>query len=242
MPLLAIEHISKTHFVGPYEKRVLVDVSLSVEAGDFFGIWGGHRSGKSTLVRVAAGLESPDAGRVVFGGQDLSRLSKRGRDMLRLSDIGVVLGVGPKGARTVLDYVTIPLLGSHRRRDARRAALAVLGRLDVIECRDARWDQLSDSEKLLVDLAHGLVRRPRLLLVDHQGAGMDPLQQQEVVQQLRSFAGTDGVAVLFVSGNLSAVTEANAVYTLSDGRLTAVKEPGGKVIKMPRGGDRQTGS
>ena len=245
MTLLNLEHVGKAHRVGPYEKRVLVDVSLSVGAADFVGVWGAQRSGKTTLLRIAGGLERPDEGVVRFDGVDLGGLSKGRRDGLRLRDIGLVLGEGPRRrAMTMLDYVAIPLFGRFKPAEARRRALTVLKRLDVLECRDARWEQLSDSEKLLVGLAHGLVREPRLLLVDYGPAGIDTLQQQEIVERLHGVVAEEGVAVLMTSSNLAAVTEAHAAFTLSSGRLLPVSDssrPGGEVIELRRN-DGQTGS
>jgi ABC-type lipoprotein export system ATPase subunit len=244
MTLLSVEHVGKTHHVGPYEKRVLVDVSLSMRGGDLFGVWGAQRSGKSTLLRIAAGLETPDVGAVRFAGTDLATLSKGRRDRLRLGEIGLVQGPGPQSSTlTVLDYVAIPLFGRYKRHEARSRALAALKRVDVVECGDALWHQLSDGEKTLVKLAHGLVRAPRLLLVDDPTAGLDTLQQQEVVDLLRAFAQRDRIAVLMTSSVLSAITEAHEAFTLSDGRLIPVTDAtrrSGEVIAFPRG-DQQTG-
>jgi putative ABC transport system ATP-binding protein len=238
MALLAIEHVGKTHWVGPYEKRVLVDVSLAIRGGDLFGVWGAQRSGKSTLLRIAAGIEAPDCGVVRFDGTDLAALSKTQRDRLRLGEIGLVQGRGPQSSTlTVLDYVALPLFGRCKRHEARSRALAALRRIDVAECRDALWHQLSDGEKTLVNLAHALVRQPRLLLVDDSTAGLDTLQQQEVVELLRAVATGDGVAVLMTSSVLSTITDAHDAFTLSDGRLmpvTDVARRGGEVIAFPR--------
>jgi ABC-type lipoprotein export system ATPase subunit len=244
MTLLSVEHVGKTHWVGPYEKRVLVDVSLGMRAGELFGVWGAQRSGKSTLLRIAAGLEQPDVGRVRFDGRDLATLPKAQRDRLRLGDVGLVRGEGPQStAFTVLQYVAMPLLDRLTRREALARALAMLRRVDVAECRDARWNQLSDGEQTLVDLAHGLVREPRLLLVDDPTAGLDTLQQKEVLELLRRVARDQRVAVLVTSSVLSAVTAAHEAFTLSDGRLlpiTDASRPGAAVIEFPRG-DQQTG-
>ena len=238
MTLLSIEHVGKTHWVGPYEKRVLTDVTLEMRAGDLFGVWGAQRSGKSTLLRIAAGIEAPDAGRVCFDGTDLATVSKTQRDRLRLDEIGLVQGAGPQSSTLcVLDYVALPLFGRCKRHEARSRALAALRRLDVVECRDALWHQLSDGEKTLVNLAHALVRRPRLLLVDDPTAGLDTLQQQEVVELLRAFATRDGVAVLMTSSVLSTITDAHDAFTLSDGRLIPVTDAtrrSGEVIAFPR--------
>ena len=244
MTLLSVEHVVKTHWVGPYEKRVLVDVSLAMHSGDLIGVWGAQRAGKSTLLRIASGLETPDAGAVRFDGTDLATLSKARRDRLRLDAIGLVQGAGPQsGTLNVLDYVAIPLFGRCKRHEARSRALAALKRVDVVECRDAHWHQLSFGERTLVSLAHGLVREPRLLLVDDPTAGLDTLQQQEVVALLRAFAAREQIAVLMTSSVLSSIAEAHDAFTLSEGRLIPVTEAtrrGGEVIAFPRG-DQQTG-
>jgi len=238
MTLLSVEHVGKTHRVGPYEKRVLLDVSLSMRSGDLFGVWGAHRSGKSTLLRIAAGIEPPDTGIVRFDGIDLAVLSKKRRDRLRLGEIGLVQGTGPQTSPlTVLDYVALPLFGHCKRHDARSRALVALRRVDVAECRDALWHQLSDGEQTLVNVAHALVRQPRLLLVDDPTAGLDTLQQQEVVDLLRAVAISDGVAVLMTSSVLSTITDAHDAFTLSDGRLIPVTDTArrdGEVVAFPR--------
>lgn len=244
MTLLSVEHVGKTHWVGPYEKRVLVDVSLSMRTGDLFGVWGSQRSGKSTLLRLAAGLEIPDAGAVRFDGTDLAEMPKAQRDRLRLEQIGLVQGEGPQSPSfSVLEYLMLPLFNRCTRREARSRALATLRRVDVVECRDAHWHQLSDSEQALVSLAHGLVREPRLLLVDDPTSGLDTLQQQEVARLLRAVAIEQQIAVLMTSSVLSAITETHAAFTLSDGCLIPVTDaarPSGEVIAFPRS-DQQTG-
>jgi ABC-type lipoprotein export system ATPase subunit len=243
MTLLSVEHVGKTHSVGPYQKRVLVDVSLTMRPGDLFGVWGPQRSGKSTLLRLAAGLETPDVGVVRFDGVDLATLSKPQRDGLRLSDIGLVQGEGPQShAFTVLDHVAVPLFKRFKPRQARGRAMAMLKALEVAECHDARWHQLSDCEKALVSLAHGLVREPRLLLVDDPASGLDALQQKEVVELLRKTVAEQQIAVLTTSSVLASVTEAHEAFTLSDGRLLPVTDasrPGGAVIEFRRGSDQR---
>jgi len=244
MPLLSLEHVGKTHWVGPYEKRVLVDASLALDSGDLVGVWGAQRSGKSTLLRLAAGLETPDAGSVRFDGIELASLSKPRRDRLRLGDIGLVRRAGPQSASlTMLEYVALPLFGRCKRQDARTRALAALKRVDVVECRDALWHQLSDGEQTLVSLAHGIVRDPRLLLVDDPTAGLDTLQQQEAVGLLSAFATREHIAVLMTSSVLTAIADAHDAFTLSDGRLIPVTDASrrsGEVIAFPRG-DQQAG-
>ena len=81
MSLLALEHVEKAYGSGSGRHVVLRDVSLEIEAGEMVAVWGLRRSGRSTLLRVAAGIEAPDAGSVRFEGHDL-RGRSRGREAL----------------------------------------------------------------------------------------------------------------------------------------------------------------
>jgi len=233
--VLALEHVAKTHWVGPYEKRTLVDVSLRLAPGDFVGVWGARRSGKSTLLRIAAGLDRPDSGRVAFDGRDLAALSDARRGELRLREIGLMLGSGPHSPEfTVCDYVALPLLVERTRASARGIAIAMLRSVGIVDCRDARWHQLSDSERALANAAHALVRRPRMLLADDPAPDLDPLQQDEVVTLLRRAADDDGVAVLMTTAAMSALAPARTAFVLADGELTPLREAGEE-----RGGEAQ---
>ena len=90
MPLLAFEGVSKRYLdLGVHEHVVLDDVSFELEAGTSAGIWGLRRSGKSTLLRIAAGIELPDAGVVRFEGRDITKLSDRERARLVRTQIGL---------------------------------------------------------------------------------------------------------------------------------------------------------
>jgi ABC-type multidrug transport system ATPase subunit len=172
-------------------------------------------------------------------GVDFAALRKESRDRLRLSEIGLARGEGPPSqSMTVLEYVSVPLLATRTRDEAQARARIALRRLDVAECGDAHWNQLSDDERALVSLAHGLVRDPRLLLVDDPTVGLDALQQQEIVDALRSVAVEQNIGVLMTTSVLSALTGVHQAFTLSDGRLipvTDVTRPGADVIEFPRG-------
>ncbi|MGB2711993.1 MAG: ATP-binding cassette domain-containing protein, partial [Conexibacter sp.] len=114
MPLLAFEHVSKRYRdLGGREVVVLDRVCFEIDSGDSAGVWGLRRSGKSTLLRIAAGLEPPDAGVVRFDGRDLTRMSERERARL----VRTQIGLAPANWREtrnvrVVDHVALPLLSS----------------------------------------------------------------------------------------------------------------------------------
>ncbi len=234
--VLQFDDVTKTHRVGTYDRPLLRGVSLSLGAGDLVAIWGSPRSGKTTLLRLAAGLESPDEGAIRFGGVDLATRSPGSIGALRLSDIGLARTDGPSTTELpVLHYVALALMRSDGRGKALRRARSVLGWVGVADCADARWVHLSDSEKALVSLAHGLVREPRLLLVDDVTARLDALQQAEIVGVLHRAAAELRVAVLVTCSALSAAVGAHETFALSQGRLKPINDPAslGQVVRFP---------
>ncbi|MDO8187278.1 ATP-binding cassette domain-containing protein [Conexibacter sp. JD483] len=241
--VLEFENVAKTHRGASYDKPLLRDISLSLSAGDVVAVWGSPRSGKTTLLRLAAGLATPDKGTIRFGGVDLSTRSQSAVSALRLGDIGLARMDGPRTTELpVLHYVALAVMKSQGRGGALRRARSVLRWVGAADCANARWEHLSDSEKALISLAHGLVREPQLLLVDDVTARLDALQQADVIDALHRAASDRRVAVLVTCSALSAAVGAHESFTLSQGRLKQINDPArlGQVVRFPQrtsGGD-----
>jgi lipoprotein-releasing system ATP-binding protein len=239
VPLLSLHEVSKSYWRGPSEVRVLAGASLEVQAGEFIGVWGRRGAGKTTLLRIAAGLETPDRGIVRFDGDDLATLSERGLARLRRGEIGWVRRSGPRSDLTMLDYVGLPLLIEHGRRDANRRADEALRRVGMVQCAGQRWESLSDGERALVAVAHGIAREPRLLLIDDPTANLGVRERDEILLLLRSLVEETGLAMLMTVPDMPAALGSHQLRALSGGRLispsAAPQAPDGddNVIEFP---------
>ncbi len=236
MALLALAGVTKRFARGYREVEALAGIDLDVEPGDFVAIWGGSRSGKTTLLRVAAGIEAPDAGSVTFDGHDLAATSRRSRARLLLTNIGCVWQTGriTRGL-SVLDHVALPRFKERSHAQARREAHEMLERVGTPQAATARWHELTDGERTRVALAHALIRRPRLLLADEPTANLNMIEREQVLGVLRSVADEAGVAIVMTAPDAPNLLQSHRLMSLDGGRLIKPRsEQRGTLIDFPR--------
>jgi len=241
MTLLSLDGVTKRYARGYREVQALSGIALELGAGDFVAVWGASRSGKTTLLRIAAGIEGPDAGRVAFDGHDLATLSRRDRARLLLTEIGCVWQTGriTRGL-SVLDHVALPRFKQHGHARARREAHDMLERVGVPQAASARWHELTDGERTRVALAHALIRRPRLLLADEPTASLNLIEREQVLGVLRSVADEAGVAIVMTAPDAPTTLQSHRLMSLDGGRLIKPprSEQRGTLIDFPRAGER----
>jgi ABC-type methionine transport system ATPase subunit len=217
MTLLALEGVSKSYVRGRRELRALRDVSLQVAAGEIIGVWGRRFSGRTTLLRIAAGLEVPDAGRVLLDGTDVAAHSE---GALRRRVAYCHASFAPAHAELVVEHVAVPLLAVGTRIDrACTRAQAMLDRVGAGACAEMRPHELAQGELVRVVLARALLQQPDLLLIDEPTSGVDLLERDDLLTTLRVIAKDERVAVLLTASETSGLAGADRALSLSDGEL-----------------------
>jgi putative ABC transport system ATP-binding protein len=234
-PLLSLTQVTKRYAEGRREIVVLDRVSLEIDQGDFLGMWGPKRAGKSTLLRVMAGMERPDSGDVNFDGDSLAAMSARKRSrLLRRHGMALV----SSDWRTQIVRPVVELVATARAsdgtsmREARTLAREALGRVNAGECADLRTDRLSLGERLRVALAIALVRKPRLLLVDEPAVLPSPLESDELYRLLRSLGEESALTVVVASESLAALAGARRTMAVSGGEVRSTDHEG-VVVRFP---------
>jgi ABC-type lipoprotein export system ATPase subunit len=218
--LLSLRNVSLTFSRGRrHVVPVLTEISLDVEAGELVAVLAQRAQGKTTLLRVAAGMDRPARGEVLFKGEHLYRLPDRRRSALLRRRIGFAEPLGPDLDLPVLAHVAVPLLTTHSKKQAYEQATAALARVGVEECADQPWITLADSERALASLAQAIVRRPELLLVDDLTVTLGLDSTERIGRLLHSIAHEDGLAVLMSVSDADATTWFDRVASLSGGEL-----------------------
>ena len=244
--LLALRGVCKGYARGERTMRVLVDASLELAPGEVAAVVGSREEGKTTLLKIAAGIESPDAGEVWLGDVNLARLSDEQRSRLLGCEIAWTNREGTGVKFRVLDYVGLPLaIGRGRRqREAQDLAMEALERVGAANCAGQHWAELSNWERLLVGFARGIAGSPRLLVVDDLMDGFGMRRTREAGELLLELAGELGCGMLMSCNDLEAALIADRVWSLEGGRLGVLSEQKGRqadVIDFP-GGTRQSHS
>jgi len=235
-PLLSFEDVSKRFPDGGRQVVVLDRVSFEMESADSVGVYGAARSGKSTMLRLAACIEAPDSGRVCFAGRDVTAISPRERARLLRSAIALVTSDcwEPVPGETVLEHVATSL-GSEgvSLREAKRRALETLDAVGVSAVGAAESTvSLSADERARLMLARALVRDPKLLIIDEPGPMPRLSERDRFCALIREAARARGVAVLVASEDMSALQGMGILMRLSRGDLCS-SEPPSKVVRLP---------
>jgi putative ABC transport system ATP-binding protein len=235
--VLGLQDVGKVFRRGVRLVVALDRVCLAVERGECVAVYGASRSGKTTLLRLAAGEETPTSGSVRYDGKDLSALGDGWRSSLLRSEVSwVPASLDFHPGLSVLEQITLAgYVGSRDHSRSKKNAREVMKAAGIEQCAEARPCELSDGELRLTALAQGIVKQPRLLLADVPASGLDPVERDRVLELLRSYASERGAVVLFSAAHADETRRCTRLVRLDSGRLTVPSPPpvGGEVIEFP---------
>lgn len=218
--MLSIQGLARRF--GP--RPILDALDLDLASGQYVAIVGESGAGKSTLLNLVAGLDRPDAGRIVIGGEDIAQLDEDARTRLRRAKVGFVFQafhILPH--LTVAQNVELPLvlLGiDAAERHAR--TIDLLTAVGLGERGESAPRELSGGELQRVAVARALVHRPALLLADEPTGNLDPDTADTVLSLLARTIKLQGAAGILVTHSMHAAATADRILRLEHGRLRAL--------------------
>jgi phospholipid/cholesterol/gamma-HCH transport system ATP-binding protein len=218
-PLLMLEDIRKSFGA----KQVLKGVTLEVAAGQSLVILGGSGSGKSVTLKTILGLMRPDAGRILFAGQDITHDHGKAREAMR-ARTGMLFQSGALfDSLTVWENVAFRLLNSDRlkRSEAKDRAIASLKQVylgaDVANLRPA---ELSGGMQKRVGLARAIVSQPDLIFFDEPTTGLDPITADAINELILEQTRALGAATISITHDMASARKiADEIAMLHDGQI-----------------------
>ena len=219
--ILQMRDICKDYPMGKTVTRVLKNVNLDVNEGDYLAIMGPSGSGKTTLMNLIGCLDVPTSGSYLLGEREITRCSGKELAEVRNKEIGFVFQsfhLLPK--LTALDNVALPLLyggvKKEERRERARAALETVGLADRI---DHRPDQLSGGQCQRVAIARAIVGKPRLLLADEPTGALDSASGAQVMELFHQLHDS-GSTIIMITHDRGIAHHADTIMTIKDGVLS----------------------
>ncbi|HSV58903.1 MAG TPA: ATP-binding cassette domain-containing protein [Variovorax sp.] len=224
--IVAVEHVFKSVSDSTGTLDILQDIHFTLGARQTAAIVGASGSGKSTLLSIIAGLDTPTRGTVRLAGQDLFAIDEDARAALRAQKVGFVFqSFQLLGNLTALENVMLPLELADRK-DARKAAAEMLGRVGLSQRLGHYPKVLSGGEQQRVALARAFVVQPALLLADEPTGSLDFATGEQVMRLMFDLNRELGTTLVLVTHDRGIAERCEHRVTIEAGRVVAGDEIG----------------
>jgi len=207
------------------EVQALQGLDLLIGEGELTALIGAAGSGKSTLVNILAGLDTPTAGAAWVAGRNLGAMTAQERLAYRRSVVGFIW---QQTSRNLLPYMTarqnvlLPMrLSSVRRKERLRRADFLLGTLGIGYCADRTPDRMSGGEQQRAAIATALANEPKLLLADEPTGELDSATAQDVFSAMRTANAELGVTMLVVTHDPAVSGQVRRTIAIRDGKTSS---------------------
>ena len=217
-PIIELQALSKTFGAGDNQVAALRNVSLAVNPGEIFGIIGLSGAGKSTLVRCVNLLERPDGGKVLFHGEDLTKLTDKELRQRRRRISMIFQSFNLLDQRTSLDNICFPLeLSGVSRKDARKRAMELLETVGLPDKAGSYPVQLSGGQKQRIAIARIFLKNPPILILDEATSALDSVTESKIQRAFDKLAV--GRTTLIIAHRLSTIRSASRIVSICDGEI-----------------------
>ena len=226
MAILKLTDICKDYQQGKEPVRVLKDINLTVEKGDYLAIMGPSGSGKTTLMNIIGCLDVPTSGSYELDGQNLKDLSDDDLADIRNKHLGFVFQsfhLMPK--LTALDNVALPLLyAGVSPKERRERAAEALKSVGLEERMEFYPNQLSGGQCQRVAIARAMVGKPDLLLADEPTGALDTKAGNQIMEIFRRLSD-EGMTIIMITHEPAIARCADKTYHILDGQLRTDAQP-----------------
>lgn len=217
MSILTVRHLSKSY----RSRKVVTDVSLTVQSGETIGLLGPNGAGKTTSFYMIVGLLPSDSGRIYIDNREISGLSMDQRSHLGLGYLPQEASVFRKLTveENIMAILETRLLDDPER--ARQRLEVLLNEFHISHLRNNLGMSLSGGERRRLEIARALASEPRFLLLDEPFAGIDPISINDI-QQLIQRLSEHGIGIIITDHNVRETLGAcDRAYIVSDGKILA---------------------
>lgn len=219
-PVIHLEDIKKSYFMGRQELQVLKGISLDIMKNEYVALMGPSGSGKSTLMNILGCLDSPTSGTYILNGNDVSKMVDNELAEIRNKEIGFVFQQFNLLPRlTALENVALPLVyAGIPKKQRNEMAMEVLNKVDLTSRSHHKPNELSGGQCQRVAIARALVNNPSIILADEPTGNLDTKTSYEIMHIFKKIH-EDGNTVVLVTHEEDISHYAKRIIRLRDGEL-----------------------
>ena len=217
--MLYVKNLRKSYQSGNKSYSVLKGIDLSVASQEFVAVMGPSDSGKSTLLHMLGGLDRPDSGKVIIGGNDIFLLKDEQLAVFRRRKIGFIFqDYNLIPALNVWENIVLPI-GLDGKRVDQKFVIEIIENIGLMDKLKALPNMLSGGQKQRVAIARALASRPAIILADEPTGNLDSKTEMEVMSTLKTCVNKYGQTLVMITHDETIAQMADRVIIIEDGKV-----------------------
>lgn len=219
--ILKIKNITKDYGIKGFKTRVLKDISLNVNKGDFIAIMGPSGAGKTTLLNIMSTLDKQTSGDVILDGIDVLKVKNKELSKLRREKIGFIFqDYNLLDNMTLMNNIALPLaLGKKKSKEIEDRVINIAKKFGLENHLDKYPYQLSGGQKQRGAAARSLITNPAVIFADEPTGALDSKSAYELLDSLEKVNRENNATIIMITHDPLTASYANEVYMINDGNI-----------------------
>ena len=219
--ILKIKNITKDYGIKGFKTRVLKDISLNVNKGDFIAIMGPSGAGKTTLLNIMSTLDKQTSGEVILDNIDVSKVKNKELSKLRREKIGFIFqDYNLLDNMTLMNNIALPLaLGKKKSKEIEDRVINIAKKFGLENHLDKYPYQLSGGQKQRGAAARSLITNPAVIFADEPTGALDSKSAYELLDSLEKVNKENNATIIMITHDPLTASYANEVYMINDGNI-----------------------
>ena len=221
MSIIKVNKLSKKFVNKDKEIKVLDNISLEIEEGEFVSLMGASGSGKSTLLYLIGGLDNPTEGEIYINGEDINKMKEKNLSKLRRKDIGFVFQFYNLVQNlSVEENIMLPvIMDGKKEKDYKERLNKILKIIGLEDKRKSLPNELSGGQQQRVSIARAIILNPSIILADEPIGNLDSKSGEEIMKLFKKINEEEKITILQVTHSEDSAKYGNRLIRLKDGKI-----------------------